>query len=506
MTAEIELKLALPPAQAARLKRHPLLAGAEPAWRRRLVSVYFDTPGLDLMRGNAALRLRRVGRGWVQTLKMGGASDGGLHQRPEWEMPVAGSVLEPERFDAAEVRALLTPARLARLRPVFETHFWRTAWLLDFAGARIEVALDRGEVSGGGRSQTISELELELKSGKPAALYDLALTLAADFDLRPDPVSKAQRGYRLFQNRSAQPVKAAPVDLTPSVRDAFVAVLQNGLGQFTANLAGLIHEADPEYLHQARVALRRVRAALTVFAPAVSGVELDHFREEVRWLMNELGPARDWDVFVTETLPPLQAALPDRALERLAADAQLRREAAHAAMVGAVSSRRLTRLLLEAGRLLQLRPWERAADAAATWQDAPVTALADAVLARRHRQLLRRGRHFTRLDPAALHRLRIAAKKQRYAAEFFAACYPRRAARSYIRILAALQDALGALNDTAVTASLLETLRASRARERARVCGVVAGWVASRAQSRLAQMDRVWRRMKKVRPFWGKPG
>ncbi|BBP03395.1 inorganic triphosphatase [Sulfuriferula plumbiphila] len=509
MTVEIELKLALAPVQAARLKRHALLAGADRPLRRWLVSVYFDTPGLDLMRAQAALRVRRVGRGWVQTVKIGGGSAGGLHQRPEWETPVAGAVPEPGRFDTPAVKALLTPGRVVRLRPLFQTRFWRTAWTLPVSGGgSIEVALDQGEVSSGGRSQPICEVELELKSGQPAALYDLALALAADFDLRPDPVSKAGRGYALFQNLHSQPLQAAPVGLKPEMRvaDACVAVMQSGLGQFTANLAGLIHETDPEYLHQARVAVRRLRSALSVFAPALPDPALASLREELRWLMGALGPARDWDVFATETLPPLMAAMPGRPLASLARDGAAQRDEARAAMTAAVSSRRLTRLLLETGRVLLPRPWEQAVDRiGSAWQSAPVTALAESVLDRRQRQLLRRGRHFSRLAPAARHRLRVAAKKQRYTAEFFAELYPRKAARAYIKNLAALQDGLGALNDIAVTGRLLDGLRGGRAARRAWACGVVQGWVESRARARIAELESAWRRMKKIRPFWSKP-
>ena len=507
MTTEIELKLSLLPGQLAHLKHHPLLAKAGPALRRRLVSVYFDTPELELMQAQAALRVRRVGRRWVQTIKIGGGSAGGLHQRPEWETPVAGAAPEPARFDAPAVQALLTPARLERLRPVFETQFWRTAWTVPVSGGgSIEVALDQGLVSGGGHSQPICEVELELKSGKPVALYDLALALAADVDLFPDPVSKAQRGYALFQNLPLQPVQAAPIGLRPGmqVADAFVAVMQNGLGQFTANLAGLMHEADPEYLHQARVAIRRLRSALTVFAPALPGSALTPLGEELHWLMGLLGPARDWDVFATQTLPPLLAAKPDSALASLARDGEAHRSEARAAMTTAVSSRRLTHLLLQAGRMLLLRPWEQAKDHLA-WQSAPAATLAESVLERRHRQLLRRGRHFARLPAATRHRLRIAAKKQRYAAEFFAELYPPKAARAYIKILSALQDGLGALNDLAVTGRLLDVLRGSRAANRAWACGLVQGWVESRTQARVADLEPTWRRMKKARPFWRKP-
>ena len=139
------------------------------------------------------------------------------------------------------------------------------------------------------------------------------------------------------------------------------------------------------------------------------------------------------------------------------------------------------------------------------WQGSPATALAESVLDRRQHQLLRRGRHFVRLDPAARHRLRIATKKQRYAAEFFAELYPPKAARAYIKNLAALQDNLGALNDIAVAGRLLSNLRGRRAVNRAWACGVVQGWVESQVLARIDELEPVWWRMKKSRPFWRKP-
>ncbi|MHB1333845.1 MAG: CYTH and CHAD domain-containing protein [Sulfuriferula sp.] len=508
MTVEIELKLALQPEQIARLKRHPLLSDADTPLRRRLVSVYFDTPALELMQARAALRVRRVGKNRVQTVKIGGGSAGGLHQRPEWETSLAGVVPEPERFDAPVVKALLTPDLVARLSPVFETRLWRTTWTLPIrGGGSIEVALDQGEVIGAGRSMPVCEVELELKSGQPAVLYDLALALAVDFDLRPDPLSKAERGYALFRNLQSQPVHAASVGLKPKMRvtDAFVAVMQSALEQFTANLAGLIHEADPEYLHQARVAVRRLLAALTVFSHVLSGRVPMQLRQELHWLMGALGPARDWDVFVTQTLPPLMATIPGQPLASLNRDSEAHRGTARAAMMMEITSRRLSRMLLEIGRMLWRRPWEKTTDRIGTIrQKAPTKAFAESALNRRKRWLLQRGRHIASLSPEARHGLRIAAKKQRYAAEFFAELYAPKAVQAYIKKLAVLQDYLGALNDIAVAKRLLDELRCSRTVNRAMACGMVQGWVESHARAQVTELQPVWRRMKKTHPFWRK--
>lgn len=205
MTTEIELKLKIAPADVNLLLQQPVLAAADEPLRRLLVSRYFDTPALELMARHAALRVRRVGQQWIQTVKIGGTAVNGLHTRPEWEIPVADDQPHPELFTEAAVRAVLSEHIASRLQPVFQTEFWRSLWLIDFHDCRIEVALDQGEVRSLGRSEPICEVELELKSGHAEALTTLADLLSAHIALTPDSVSKAQRGYALYQAQHALP-------------------------------------------------------------------------------------------------------------------------------------------------------------------------------------------------------------------------------------------------------------------------------------------------------------
>src|SRR5512147_777302 len=169
---EIELKLALPPQQAAaflrRMARRRTLKGTGSVpLEQDLVTRYFDTPDFALSAQGVALRVRRVGRRWLQTLKTEGERRGGLSRRVEFEVPVGRGIPDWQRFPA-EAQAYVAEALRAQLVPVFETRFHRTAWLLKGkGGAQIEVALDVGEVVAGERSQPICEIELELKSGQP---------------------------------------------------------------------------------------------------------------------------------------------------------------------------------------------------------------------------------------------------------------------------------------------------------------------------------------------------
>lgn len=203
MATETELKLLLEPAATEQLSRHPLLGAAGEPTEHWLYNTYYDTPELDLAAAKVALRVRRQGERFIQTLKTRGQSIDGLHQRGEWEWDLDDATLDPARLTGDIWPAALPPAAGLTLLPVFTTDFRRRLWWITFAGAEIEVALDQGDVvcecPGGQRlTDPISELELELKSGPAEALFELAQQLGEQIALQPGDISKAQRGYRLF--------------------------------------------------------------------------------------------------------------------------------------------------------------------------------------------------------------------------------------------------------------------------------------------------------------------
>ncbi|UXC36378.1 CYTH domain-containing protein [Cupriavidus gilardii] len=235
MAQEIELKLAVPDAAAAAALVAWLDANARAVGESHLLNVYFDTPAHELAQARAALRLRRDGKRWLQTLKTAGRSEAGLATRNEWETEVAGEALEPAKLDD-EARALLEPL-LGRLRPVFRTDFVRRTWRLRCpltgAGAgethgqaqgeaEIEAALDAGVIAAvsedgttpasGSARETIHELELEWLSGDPsqaaATLRALGERLGAVAALTPSDRSKAARGYALAK-QAGSPAGAA---------------------------------------------------------------------------------------------------------------------------------------------------------------------------------------------------------------------------------------------------------------------------------------------------------
>ncbi len=494
MHTEIELKLTIDPAHVKRLRCHPVLKSMvqDKPRRHKLHSVYFDTPEQDLLRAGFALRLRRTSGCWVQTVKDGGSAEGGLHRRNEWEWPVRGGKPELAPSTVPGLAQLLTPKLLARLRPLFVTDFWRTFWQLRTAqGAEIELALDQGEVHAGDRRQPISEVELELKAGEAASLFEVALAIQKQVPLWVENISKAQRGYLLCSEETPPPRMAQPVALTPAIpiELAFQRIAGECLAQLQGNVTKL--GLNPEYMHQTRIAVRRLRSALSLFG-GVLPESLVGVMTELRWLMGYLGPARDWDVFVTQTLPQIAEQLADnRALVRLQADAAGLRDARRQAALEAVLSQRYTRLVLTLG--LQL-----VRQANSSGKPVALGELATQTLTRQHKHVRRKGRRHAELNMAEHHALRIAAKKLRYAAEFFAGIYPHKRARLYLAALATLQDVLGALNDAVVTQRLLAELSAPRGQ----ATGIVIGWTARSSQVSLQQVHQAWLNFTRQKVFW----
>lgn len=199
MATELELKLSL--RQPALFLRQPLLRQAQWLGRQQLHNIYFDTPTLALQRRGIALRLRRQGRRWLQTVKCSGAGAAGLSSRPEWETPYGGAFDFSAVSDPEVRRWLSRPALQAQLQPCFTTHFQRSSWRLSErplgTPSSLLLVLDRGHISVGERHERILELELELEHGAVDHLFATALALAAQQALLPLSASKAQRGYAL---------------------------------------------------------------------------------------------------------------------------------------------------------------------------------------------------------------------------------------------------------------------------------------------------------------------
>ena len=507
---EIELKLLLAPADVAAFRRLALLEqyAADKPRSRQLSSTYFDTPDLLLRGHGMELRVRRAGRVWIETLKAAGQVAAGLHQRQEWEVRVVGAQPELAALAAlvgpgTEWETVLTaPALAEALGPIFNSVFRRTVWLLRLPqGAEVELALDQGELRRGDAREPISEIELELKAGDPAALFDLALQLQDKIPLRVGNRSKAARGYALLDPQQPSAAKTKPVELARAmtVEQGFCTIASNCLAQIQDNEPGVLRGMDPESLHQMRVGVRRLRSALGLFAKWVPCPEA--LRTELAWLAGELSAARDADVFADSTLASVTDACPtDAELLRLqqaaSMSARAKRQQA-AVMVGSVP---YSRLMLKLAAWLQGLRWRETLDASQRQQlNASIQTRAAQILARRHKKLRAGGERLDLGTPEERHRIRIAAKKARYAMEFFQSLHPAGRVKRSIKCLAALQDVLGRLNDAAVADGLLRQLGLSQP-NLAGSAEFARGFLCAQAERNLRELASLWRAFRALKP------
>ncbi|MBV8653118.1 MAG: CYTH and CHAD domain-containing protein [Alphaproteobacteria bacterium] len=505
---EIELKLAVAPEDFAKAK-NALLAMAEgrQGSSSSLNSTYYDTSGLALRDQDLTLRVRKTGQRFIQTVKAQNSGGNNL-TRGEWEDSIAGEL--PDLAAPASSRRLPRTLGSDELRPLFTTEVRRVVVMLEPRPSTvIEAALDEGEIrtSEGEAAEPISELELELKSGDPAVLFDVALRLLEVAPLRLEMRSKSERGYRLVEGADAAPsvVHAKPTTLESDM--TVEAMLQSVGRQCMAQLlrnepAALAGAADG--IHQMRVAVRRLRSALSAVQPMLPA---EHYRwatGELKHLAGSLGAARNWDVFATSLLQPINEAAIGQDIERLASAADQRRRAAHAAAKQAILEPRYTISVLKLWRWIEARGWrDQPVSEESALLLAPVGAIAPDLIARRHRQVKARSKQFETLAPEQRHKLRIALKKLRYTIEFLASLFDDDAVAAFLKQLKPLQDDLGHTNDVRVARDLLAELREANADAALdRAGGIVLGWHDRGLADNEPRIRKHVRQLRRAKPFW----
>lgn len=510
---EVELKLLLEPADLVQLRRHRRIreCAITPARTRRLHSVYFDTPDLDLLHQGVTLRVRRVGRRFVQTLKLPAGGGGGLLARSEIEVPVSTARPDAQRIPQPELRSLVAQAvATPGFGPILETEFQRTERRLRIEETELVFDLDIGEIRTPRGALPICELVLELAEGEAVRLYELAAELQQSVRLRLSTRSKFERGLERLTGTHPSPSRARPVELPEdaTLEQAMEAAFHSCLEQILANEEPARRGVDPEGVHQMRVGVRRLRSAISLFREVLPDAQRQALRDPLRWLADELGAARDLDVFCDETLAVLRRRFPDDPqLKRIADEAAQMRTQAHVRVRGSLDSLRHAELTLQLGRWLVGRQWRQqptTPDSAKLFM--PAREVGRRLLGRRYRKLLRRGRNLEGRTEDELHALRIEAKKLRFASEFLRSLYPNSRARRFVRGVTRLQNTLGHLNDAAAARSMLahviERLGPEADPRMLRAVGFIEGWVSRAAEGELSRLPRRWKAVRRRRAFW----
>ncbi|MDX1710044.1 MAG: CHAD domain-containing protein, partial [Rhodovibrionaceae bacterium] len=405
------------------------------------------------------------------------------------------------------------------LEPVFTTEFDRRSLPLKLSDSEIELAIDTGRIVASDREEPLCEAELELLKGRPERLFELALMLLDKVPFRLERRSKAARGYSLYQCTPDQPVKAARPSLERGMplQAAFGRMLRAGVEHMRANETVVMDGRDPGGVHQMRVAIRRLRALASAFKPVLQSDLFELMRGELRWMQQQLGPARDWDVFIDETLAPLMRRLPgEDSLRQLHSEATAMRDQAYEQARAAIGHPRYTDLLLRLELWLGTGDFMSDSEGAREFvggepANVPVDVFARRVLNERDRKLRKLGNKHDKLSEAKLHKLRIQAKKVRYASDFFGELFEGKGLQRYLKRLAGVQDTLGSLNDAVTGQRLLDQLHnrltkhAPESRiEAANGLGIVLGWQAAQIEQDLALFPNSWSRFKKARRFWTK--
>lgn len=512
---EYELKLQVSAGQLARIRKNPALQTmlSGPPVTRKLRSIYFDTPDHLLRANDVSLRVRRIGKKWIQTVKSGAAVAAGVWRRAECETRVKQPEPVVSGIKRDDLRGLIERiVRDAPLVPVFETVFQRTTHqLVTPGGSGVELALDRGEVRAPLRRADICEAEFELKHGEPSAVFELAELLFTGEAIRFSNASKSEFGYQtaaaepvaLPKPRSAARIQVAQAD---TVHSAFHGLLLQCSDLIAQNLRVIAQTDHPEGPHQLRVALRKLRCGIKAYGLVVENRSLTHIKSDARKLARLVGELRDADVLIAEIADPVMADMPDepgmRSLGKL-----LRR---HRERV-----RRRVRSELEASWIgmfqLRLLAFAEAKTAGENPPKKPtrkpgisLTQHASASVEACWNEVVAKSKHLRTLGVEERHEVRKALRNLRYVTHFHAPVFPAKPLDRFIVRLKALQNVFGYLNDVALAEKLPE-IRAGDTGGNAAVQGAVRCTI----QWHEAQAEQAWldaksrlRALKRGRPFW----
>ncbi len=488
---EVELKLEVEPRHVGALRKHPLLRkSTKPP--KLTHSIYFDTPDKKLQKQGVTLRVRRSGDAFVQTVKLATSGSAGLFDRAEWES--ANETFDPD-LGAIEGTAAQGPLNKAKdraaLAPTFETIFNRQTWHVIEGSTELEIVLDEGEIVAGGRRMTLTEVELELKQGPYEALFEIARSLAASAPLRIGVLSKSEQGVRLLAGPSPLVVKAGPVKLRrkASATKGFAAIAGSCIRHLHLNEPG-IAARNGEALHQARVALRRLRSAFSIFQPVVVDDRSRRLRDELSALSQSLGTARDLDVFIAKYVGVLEQATRNKIVQE--------RERAYDDVLSTLNLQQYRSLMIDLVEWMAIGRWREGENA-----KQQLSKFADKALDRFWRKVNKPGRNLSKLSDDRRHELRIAGKKLRYACDFFEALYSGKKAfkprRKFMHALEQLQADLGDLNDMVTAREINQTLSARIGIDLATVEGAT---TKQQSKSLLGSAESAHSALTKAGPFW----
>jgi len=505
-SGEIELKLIVDADRLADFNNAPVMSAnaRNKGARKHLKSAYYDTPERTLWRNGLTLRVRQSGARFTQTVKTERGDD--PLRRGEWEASVPSMTPDLALAMPFIPEKIRSDLEAQTLEPVFTTDIRRHQRMVEMPSGTVEVAFDHGTVKAGPRSLPVSEIELELKQGSAAAIYELALRLAEHGPVKPSIRTKSARGFDLAIDKPPSARKPRKLRLDPQIPldDAFATILRSCLHHLMEAMPAAEDGSDPEGIHQLRVALRRLRSAFDLMRSVGSLSKFEALRAEASWLARNLSAARDWDIFQTGTLPTIAKNCSSVAgFDVLEQDAEENRGAAYKTARQELADRRCARFVIELGGWIETRGWRSDVSPESLGHLAePAINFAGRLLSERHMKALKRGRRFKTLSVEERHRVRLAIKKLRYAVDFLLPMYgQRKSTRRYFDKLADLQEELGAYNDMATTTTLLTGMKEAGA-DGGTAAAAIAGWQAHAMVGAESRLRSAWSDFAKMKAPW----
>ncbi|MCX7329635.1 MAG: CHAD domain-containing protein, partial [Hyphomicrobiales bacterium] len=314
----------------------------------------------------------------------------------------------------------------------------------------------------------------------------------------------AERGVQLLTGARPPAAKAtlAALGRETTVDEALAIVIRNCLKQFTGNWPAFQEGDAGEAVHQMRVAMRRLRAVLALFARALPQAGLGDMRQEARSIASTMGMARDWDVFASLVRSgPAAHFAGDKGLAAILRSAAERSAHGHKQVQALLDDTATSRFVLRLDAYVARHGWRNGADLALLTQ--PVIAFAAQCLERLDRRAVKAGKHFDRLSIEEKHELRIRLKNLRYAADFFGHLFKGQGkVRRYADCAAQMQDHLGHLNDAAMARSLVAELTGAGNTQMAFAAGAITGWYANAAETHDSVLKHSWKRFLDAERYW----
>ena len=495
---EFELKFEIPPAH---LKNVAIAVLEGNAKRQRLQASYFDTPDGALAKRGIVLRLRKEGRRWVQTAK-GSTTDvlerlehnvtlgyQGAGHVPAVDVSLHAGTPIGKAIDKAIDKA--SGSKSSKKSPslvlMYGTDIQRISRRVAQAGSVVEIALDQGRVFANGRSQSICELEIELKEGLPSDAVALAHQWCAAHGLWISTIAKSMKGQRLRDAMpfgAATPAVAAAYPRSAAADEMMTAVVVSCLRQILPNASELASGSNhPDHVHQLRVGIRRLRTALRELGGLTDAID-PAWEVALVQAFRALGAHRDHSHLALVLQPQLLAAggpdigFDDDNVKVPDSGDTVRSPDFQAALLG----------------LLGFVYRDIVAAAGATVGLKKAVALR---LEKLHKRALHAGKNFLALDEAGQHSVRKRMKRLRYLIEFAGPLFSAGHVRHMATALKPVQDALGHYNDELMA---LHALRVQAANDLNAWFGI--GWLTARRQSNAKRCFRQIKAFAELEPFW----